>query len=220
MANLIIYGGTFDPIHNGHLKTATNVQQHFHFDNFYFLPCKTPVLKKATQASSKHRLKMLQLAIEEQPSDLHFHLDYSEINRESPSFMVTTLTHFREKLGADFSLTLLLGYDTFCQLPLWFEWEKLLQLTNLLVITRHEFSNLQLPEVLQFKLRSNENNDKSKLLRQSHGFIHCFDAGHFDISATKIRALAAQHESLAGLLPESVMAYIKKHSLYETRQRP
>lgn len=142
--NLIIFGGTFDPPHLGHLNTALAVQKHMQFERFLFLPCKFPVLKKNTTASSEQRIQMLELMLLSYPE---FEIDLREIQRPTPSFMVDTLQSFRDDLGNEISITLLLGMDAFLQLPQWHAWEKILELCHLLVMKRihiHE-SNILSP---------------------------------------------------------------------------
>ena len=133
MKNLVIYGGTFDPPHLGHLNTALAIQDILHFDRLIFLPCKTPVLKQATLASSEQRVNMLKLALE---GYSNFDIDLREITRITPSFMVETLESFRQDLGDQVAITLCLGSDAFLQLPQWHSWRKILKLSNVLVIKR------------------------------------------------------------------------------------
>ncbi|KTD64122.1 nicotinate-nucleotide adenylyltransferase [Legionella spiritensis] len=215
MNNLIIYGGSFDPIHYGHINTALNVQQHFNFQAFYFLPCRIPVLKGSTHASSQHRANMIQLVIDSLPSNRNFHLDYSELRRRTPSYMVTTLENFRKKLGWQTSITLLLGLDTFSQLPKWHQWQRLFELANLLVIDREEHSNIVMPETLQMIVKKHEHREEKALCSRTHGIIHRFNAGHFRISSTCIREQLAKGESIDGKTPDSVINYIRQNNLYQ-----
>lgn len=213
--NLIVYGGTFDPIHMGHINTALAVQAHFHFDCFRFLPCKIPLLKDKAHATTEQRVTMLKLALADLPPAQRFEIDSSEINRESPSYMVTTLLQLREKLGNELPITLLLGQDTFYQLPAWHQWQRLLELSNLLVIKRPN-PTLPLPSELQSLLRNHETQDEGLILTQPAGLILQFNAGLYPISSTQIRkelqrGLAINQDTL----PASVMNYIALHHLYQ-----
>ncbi|CEK10869.1 nicotinate-nucleotide adenylyltransferase [Legionella hackeliae] len=216
MRNLIIYGGTFDPVHEGHLKTANNIQNHFHFDQFIFLPCKIPVLKNKAIATPAQRIEMLELALKNQPEN--FTIDLSEINRESPSYMVSTLENFRQQLGENVAMTLLIGQDTFLQLPKWYQWYRLLDLANLLVIKRYGVCDTTLPEELTQLLNTHEVSNDETLLNTSCGLIYRYDAGEFNISSTWLRHELAQGKNVCEYLPKEVLSYIKKNKLYKSTQ--
>ena len=135
MNNILIYGGSFDPPHLGHIKTASAVQKKFNFDTFFFVPCKQPVLKSKSIASSAQRLDMLKLALTSY-SQFEFQIDTRELDRDTPSFMLDTLTSFQEEYKNKASITLLLGMDAFLELPRWHQWKKILTCCDLLVMQR------------------------------------------------------------------------------------
>lgn len=213
MQSILIYGGSFDPPHYGHLKTACHVQNEFHFNSFLFLPCKSPVLKKTTQASAEHRLAMLQLALLDY---LNFKVDTRELDRDTPSYMVETLKSFRETLGDKVSITLLIGSDAFLQLPEWHQWDRLAELSHLLIIKRPHIDLESLPQVLRLFLEKRQTEDKHQLLNQPHGNVMYYDAGHYDISSTIIREQFYQNAAVKDALPPNVYAYIKEKALYQT----
>ena len=215
MNNLLLFGGAFDPIHYGHLNTAVNIQNKFHFDQFAFLPCKIPVLKKQDLITlPQHRLAMLKLALSELKKQDHFYIDTHEITRNSPSYTVTTLQAFRHECGKNRPITLLLGWDAFCQLPTWYEWEQLIKLTNLLIIKRAGYQKEKISNQVQTLLLAHETTNQNALLNTSHGLILCFNAGNYDISSTKIRESFKQKSIPKDSLPESVLHYIIEHKLY------
>ncbi|OGV51262.1 MAG: nicotinate (nicotinamide) nucleotide adenylyltransferase [Legionellales bacterium RIFCSPHIGHO2_12_FULL_42_9] len=188
MDNLLIFGGTFDPIHYGHINTAINVQQFFHFEQFAFLPCKIPVLnKQSLTAPSQHRLAMLNLALAEQKKHYHFYVASNEIARDSPSYTLTTLNEFRNECGKALPITLLLGFDVFCQLSQWNQWQQLIELANLLVINRAGYDEDNLPVEMKALLLAHETTNPKALLKTPHGLIARFDAGNYDISSTRVR---------------------------------
>lgn len=184
MQHIAIFGGTFDPIHNGHLKTSQSIQNYFKFDSYRFLPCKIPTIKPAAQASNEQRIKMIELAIQDYPE---FQIDKREIERDSPSYMVDTLQSFKKEYPKA-SITLIIGYDAFLSLPRWYQWEKLISLAHLLVINRNEFADSIIPESMQAFLKQYQTEDKTVLLKQPAGTVFLFDAGHYLISSTAIRA--------------------------------
>lgn len=215
MRNLIIFGGTFDPIHKGHVEIAINVQNHFNFDRFVFLPCKIPVLKNNAIATPAQRIDMLQLALKNQ--DKNFEIDLSEINRDTPSYMVNTLRSFRNQLGENVAITLLMGADTFYQLPQWYEWQQLLSLANILVIKRAGIEDMKLPTSIQKLLIEHETHDDQAICHHTHGLIYHYDAGSFEVSSTWIRKQLAEGKDLLSYLPESVHQYIKQNGVYKIK---
>jgi nicotinate-nucleotide adenylyltransferase len=209
--NILIYGGTFDPPHLGHLNTAQAAQVKFHFERFVFLPCKTPLLKEAASASSAQRMEMLKLAIQDHPE---FTIDSREITRSTPSYMVETLESFRQELGEKTAITLCLGMDAFLELPKWHDWERILALGNLLVLKRPKTNEQDLSETLKTLLSKHEVFDKRTVLNQSHGAIYRFDAGQYTISSTLLRKQIQAGQNIEAYLPPRVYQYIKSRALY------
>lgn len=206
MQNILIYGGSFDPPHFGHLNTAINVQRYFHFDQVIFLPCKMPVLKKAAQASAAERVEMLKILLSDH-SD--FTISTKEIDRKSPSYMSETLKTFRDELGSTISITLLLGMDAYQSLPQWFEAEKIPTLSNLLVIYRQGAQKTILNSL--FKQISSSPLD---LLTSPHGQMAFYDAGNYAISSTQIREKIHSKNKIIDELPLEITEYIQQHMLY------
>ncbi|MFY7697489.1 MAG: nicotinate-nucleotide adenylyltransferase [Legionella sp.] len=214
MNNVVIFGGTFDPPHLGHLNTAINVQSIFNFDNFFFLPCKSPVLKKTTGASVEQRLQMLKLALS---SYEKFKIDEQEMRRKEPSYMFDTLTNYRRQWGKNIAVTLLLGYDAFLQLPQWYRWTELSTLANLLIISRPLTNTTELTvELAQFVACANTNN-LNDLFSNRAGKIFFYDAGCYAISSTEIRQCISENKDISTYLPITVYEYIKNNSLYHPR---
>ncbi|STX29031.1 nicotinate-nucleotide adenylyltransferase NadD [Legionella beliardensis] len=212
MPNLIIFGGTFDPIHNGHLNTAINVQQFFHFERFIFLPCKVPILKNKALATTTQRLDMLKLALKEQDQTANFAIDTREITRTSPSYMVTTLEDYRRELGQTLAISLLIGVDSFATLTKWYQWERLLHLANLVVIDRPGYHIES--QVLLNLLKNHETSEVQQIKNVPNGLIFKFNAGLYDLSSTAIRSQIQQGYLLNADVPKSVANYIKEHQIY------
>lgn len=214
MPDILIFGGTFDPVHNGHIEVAVAVQNHCHFDRFIFLPCKVPVLKNNAHASPQQRLDMLHLALQDY-SGFKFEIDEREIARDSPSYMVTTLEDYRLESGQDTAITLLMGRDSFAELPHWYNWEKLLLLCNILVIDRP--GDINFPDPVCHLLNQHETCNLSDLKTQPHGKIYRFNAGHFDYSSTSIRQLLLKNKTNQLPLPASVTQFINQFNLYTNK---
>ncbi len=211
MHSIAIFGGTFDPIHNGHLQTSLTLQSHFNFNQYLFLPCKVPTIKPMSSASSEQRIDMLRLAI---ATYKHFSLDLREINRDTPSYMVETLKSFRAE-HKDASITLIIGYDAFIYLPQWYQWEELIQLANLIVINRDEFAHLEIAKELHALLKQHQTMKDSELLTSRSGLITLFNAGDYSISSSGIRNHLKEQKNVEDKLPKAVYEYIKQWQLYQ-----
>ncbi|HHT0593141.1 TPA: nicotinate-nucleotide adenylyltransferase [Legionella anisa] len=211
MHSIAIFGGTFDPIHNGHLQASKFIQTHIKFDSYIFLPCKTPTIKPPTLANNEQRVEMLRLAIKEIPD---FKLDLREIKRDTPSYMVETLESFRLEYP-NASITLIIGYDAFLSLPRWHQWEKIITLANLLVINRKEYARQAVPEIMQIFLEKYRTRSKIELLNTQAGSVFLFDAGNYDISSTFIREEIEKGADVKNKLPQAVYQYIKDQGLYQ-----
>ncbi|MCA0403080.1 MAG: nicotinate (nicotinamide) nucleotide adenylyltransferase [Proteobacteria bacterium] len=209
MHNLIIYGGTFDPIHNGHLNTALAVFAHFKPDEFIFMPCKMPVLKNKAEATSTARLDMLELALGNKPP---FSISHCEIDREGPSYTFDSLTYFRNQYGENCSISLLMGEDTFNLLPNWYKGKEILSLSNIILIERPGFI---VDKEMDSLFKKHQTLDNQKIKSRPFGFIYRFNAGSFDISSSQIREKISQKSADMDLiLPPKVIEYILSHNLY------
>ncbi|MCP0913302.1 nicotinate-nucleotide adenylyltransferase [Legionella sp. 27cVA30] len=212
MHNIIIYGGSFDPIHNGHLKTALQVQNEFNFESFIFLPCKIPLLKEATKASAKQRMQMLQQAVFPYPA---FKIDLREIEREGPSYMVETLKSFRKECGECTAINLLVGMDTFLQLPQWYQWQKIIGLANILVMERPTDTIENSPDALKKVLQKHQTLNKKDLLNCAAGKIYLYNAGFYPVSSSWLREQIKKGNDVSSYLPGGIAEYIKAQGLYQ-----
>ncbi len=210
LKSIAIYGGAFDPVHMGHINTAKHTQDKLHFDEFFFLPCKAPLLKNPVKADAKHRIRMLELALKDYSE---FKIDQREIERDTPSYMIQTLKSYREDYP-EASLTLIMGTDAFAKLPQWHEWEKILKLANIMVIYRPEYDIDSFPaEVIQL-LNRHEAAHPDKLFTHQNGVICRINAGHYPISSTDIRYCIKNNNQSDIELPETVYQYIQHNNLY------
>lgn len=208
---MLIFGGTFDPVHNGHINVAMNVQSNYNFERFIFLPCKTPLLKNNSRATPQQRLEMLNIALKIYPG-YNFETDSREILRDSPSYMVTTLEDYRREVGDNIAITLLMGRDSFSDLPRWYNWKELLSLCNILVIDRP--GNSDFSSTILTLLEKHETHDAANLKKNAHGVIYRFNAGNYEVSSTSIRHLLAENKTSNLPLPLSIKKYIKNNNLY------
>lgn len=206
-----IYGGTFDPVHFGHLRPALDVKQALKLEQVRFIPVAQPPHREEPGVSGKHRINMLQLAIEEEDS---FIIDEREFQRAGPSYMVDTLRSLRDEYRQT-PLCLVIGYDAFLGLGGWHEWKKLITLAHLVVTyrpgwqkTRHE----AVPELKDLVLQ--HQCETGNLAERTQGGLVFIPVTAMDISSTLIRKKIQQDESIAYLTPKCVAEYIQQHQLY------
>lgn len=207
-----IFGGTFDPIHFGHLRAALEIHQQFNLDETRLIPCKHPPHRSAPIASADDRLAMVQLAV----LDTALSVDDREMHREGPSYTVDTLMSLRREYPKA-SLCLIVGSDAFLGLSTWHEWEKLIQLANIIVMIRTG-SNVPETGPMVNLLSKHALTPNEQIADFSAGKIVYQKITSLDISATAIRTLIQKEKSPQFLLPVSVFDYIKQHALYHYKE--
>ena len=207
---IAIYGGAFDPVHLGHLRCAENLQKHFNFTKFFFVPCKTPLLKNPAMASTEDRVRMLELAIHGKPE---FEIDLREVRRESPSYMVDTLKSFNLEYPRA-SLTLIMGTDAFQKLPQWHQWQQLLDYCHILIMDRADIKESPLSNELVKLLEAQQVFTVGEFLQKKQGNIMSVAAGSYPISSTEIRNRLRKGASVSDWLAAPVLSYIKQNKLY------
>lgn len=205
-----ILGGTFDPIHHGHLRLALEMSERLGLEKTHLIVSANPPHRQIPQTPADMRFEMVKLAIENEKKLI---ADNREIKRKRPSYTVETLLEIRKEFGEDISLCLILGMDAFLGLPTWFEWEKLLELAHLIVTQRPEI-NQHFSEPLQHLLEKHQIDNKSKLKEKSKGYILFEAVPMLNISATQIRQCFLEKKNPHYLLPESVLTFISQQGLY------
>lgn len=202
-----IYGGTFNPVHFGHLRTALEVKELFALDQLRLIPCRLPPHRDEPDVSSEFRLRMLEMAIANTPG---FSVDRCELDRDGPSYMVDTLQSLREELGGE-PLLLFIGADAFSGLERWYQWQRLFDYAHLVVMTRPGYVRQTLSDFLQQRIIEDGAQLKSRLA----GGLFFQAVTSLDISATKIRQIIAAGGNPQFLLPDDLLAFIQKHQLYQ-----
>ena len=216
---LAILGGTFDPVHYGHLRFADDVRRALHLPEVRLLPAGDPPHRAAPFASAVHRRAMLAHAVAEFPDLV---VDPRELVRTGKSYTVLTLQELRAEFPAR-PLLLLLGADTFLGLPSWHRWREIFALAHLIVVTRPGIElEGALPPELKADWQQRLVHDPARLYSQLAGLIYRQGVSPQAISATAIRVLLADRKQPATvfdtLLPASVLAYIRQHHLYQPAQ--
>lgn len=215
-----IYGGTFDPIHYGHLRIAEELVESVGFCKLYFIPSGSPRLRQAPSASKYHRVAMLRAAIQ---GNAKFILDEREIYRSGESRSVVTLRELRDELAEDFVLCFLMGMDVFVKLSKWYCWRELFQLCHLVIVDRHGYistvNNNGFTEEINQEVMCRKATHASELKNTSSGLVLTVPTTMLDISATVIRANIANKKSIRYLLPDTVLEYIETNHLYFSKKR-
>ena len=204
-----IFGGTFDPVHYGHLRSALEVKELFGLSEVRLVLNAQPPHREQPAANPLMRLQMLELAIKNQPG---LFIDTRELNRQGVSYMVDTLKSLRQEFKNE-SLLLFIGSDAFNQLKTWHQWPHLFDFAHLVVMTRPGFAIQNLDDFFKAKLAT----ELTELTHVSAGKLYFQQVTQLDISATAIRNMIAEQQNPGFLLPDTVIAYIRQHQLY---QRP
>lgn len=206
---IALFGGTFDPVHFGHLRAALEAQEQLGLEDFRLLPAGDPPHREPPRANAAHRLAMLQLATREAGQ---LGIDDREIRRAGPSYMVDTLQEIRSEAG-DVPLILCVGQDAANELDSWHEWRRLFELAHLVVMRRpdaHGDYRGELGEQMQRRSAGGV----AELAGTPCGRVLPLAITQLEISATVIRQLFASGRSPGFLLPDSVVAYIRRNRLY------
>ena len=204
-----IYGGTFDPIHYGHLRTALEVKQAVGLDELRLIPSRQPPHRGTPGATPEQRLALLRAALRD--AEPGFRIDTRELERPGPSYMVDTLASIRAEIGLE-PLCLIVGLDAFQSLH---RWRDLFGLAHV-VVMRRPGAELAFAEELQALLAERATEDARALRLQPCGAVHFVEVSQLDISATRIRADFAAGLSPRYLLPDPVLKMIRELGLYGT----
>ena len=213
-----LFGGTFDPIHWGHLRSAEEVREAFSLDRLLFIPASIPPHKKRQQATSVlDRLKMVRLAIAKNPG---FAVSDVEILRPGKSYSVDTLRDFARRRRND-SLYFIVGLDAFREIGSWKNFQEIFPLCHLIVTSRPGCGDsISLGDIPVAARRLFCYDPKKSAYRHESGtHLHFLKLTDFAISASEIRARVKERKSIRYLVPSEVEAYIKRKGLYRSARR-
>lgn len=203
-----VYGGTFDPVHFGHLRTALEMRELFELGELRLIPSAQPPHRNQPQATPQQRMEMLRTAIIGQAG---FVVDDREIRRMGPSYMVDTLASLRAEIGKT-PLLLLIGADAFAGLHRWHRWQNLFDYAHIVVMTRPGSSMPSLCAFSAERLIA----DRQQVTYRPSGYLLMEPVTQLEISATQIRKLISERHDPRFLLPDQVLAFIRSHHLYQT----
>lgn len=210
----IMLGGTFDPVHFGHLRMTQEMLNRFPEAKVSLMPAAYPPHRPEPGASAQQRIEMLELVLSKYPQ---LTIDSRELNRTEPSYSVVTLREIRQELKdagkADTCLVFLMGTDAFAKLNQWYQWQELINLTNILVVGRPSSELPREGEVADF-YQKHALDSLEQLPHYSHGKVGFCQMPQLDISSTYIREQINQGFSPRFLLPDGILDYMNQYGLY------
>lgn len=212
MQTIGLLGGTFNPIHFGHLRMAQELAESLSLNAVKFIPSANPPHKPPPQVSAEHRASMVQLAITNNPQ---FQFDDRELNRTGASYMVDTLESLRSELGDDASLILIMGGDAFTKFNTWHRWQEIIKLCHIALVQRPASGNKEaLTKELEIFLHNHYTEHANDLHDTNAGLVTMQAITPLEISSTAIRQALQLKHSARYLMPESVLRYIAANQLY------
>lgn len=204
-----ILGGSFDPVHFGHIKPTLEIVSLLGLSRLLLMPCKISPLKKTTLASSRHRVNMLHLIADNVPE---FSVDERELHRPSPSYSVDTVQEVQAEYP-DCSICWIMGLDSFYSLPAWHRVSDFLQSCHVIVTLRNGVAQNDRDQMMN-RLNVLPCNDLNQLTNQRGGTVLFLETNAIDISSTQIRDRIANGQSIKYMVPGAVWNYIQRNHLY------
>ena len=209
-----LFGGTFNPIHYGHLRSAEEIRERFGLSAITFIPASIPPHKNPEGiADAHHRLEMTRLSCKDHPC---FSVSDFEIRQPGISYSINTIEHFQRETGAGTTIFFILGTDAFAEITTWMSYERLFSSCNFIVIDRPEFFRPDLDKLLPLALSNQFCYDqrRSAYEHQSGYCIFFENVTPISISSTHIRDAVRNHSSIESLVPPAVLDYIQANNLY------
>jgi nicotinate-nucleotide adenylyltransferase len=218
MKKVGLFGGTFNPIHLGHLRSAEEIRESFGLGQVIFIPASYPPHKeKGNILPASLRAQMVRLAIADNPC---FAFSEVELRRPGKSYSVETITHFRRQFGPEAELYFILGLDAFLEINTWKEYGALFALCHFIVMTRPGFEKNFSPEHLPVEMAKDFCYDPKRggYAHRAGFFVFPKEITALDISSTKIRDNIRDHHSVKYLLPDPVAVFIDQNNLYRAKE--
>ncbi len=212
--SIILFGGTFNPLHNGHMIIAIKLYSLFQHP-ITFLPTGIPPYKAAPLTTATDRLNMLNLALEH---DNRFLINTSEIDKDEFCYTYNTLSIIRNEVGHATPVFFIIGSDSLVSLDTWDNWKLLLELTNFIVIKRQNYNESLMANELITEFTKRKTNDLTNFKASNHGQFFVVDFEPIDISSTQIRNMVTEHQSIENLVPSKIATYINNQQLYARHQ--
>ncbi len=208
--SLILFGGTFNPLHNGHMAIAIKLHEVFNHC-ITFLPTGIPPYKTAPLTTAKERLEMLQNVID---GDDRFSIDTCEIHKNEFCYTYKTLKEIRNKVGNTVPIFFIIGSDSLVTLDTWDNWTTLFDLTNFIIIKRPNYNDNSMNSDLLIEYRKRLNSNLDTFKTSGNGQFYIVDLEPINISSTQIRNNIKHNQSIRELVPAKINEYILTHNLY------
>ncbi|MEQ8515150.1 MAG: nicotinate-nucleotide adenylyltransferase [Chromatocurvus sp.] len=206
---IAVLGGTFNPIHHGHLRSAVELLEYLPVSELRFMPCSLPPHREPPGISARQRAAMIELAIAGEP---RFSCDLRELERSGLSYTIDSLLSLREEIGALRPLVLVMGCDALSGLDRWHRWQELLDHCHIVAIARPGWEWPERGEVADYL--ASRAADATALATAPAGSVCITSLRQLPISATEIRSLLQSGRSARYLVPDAVHTYIDQHRLY------
>ena len=209
-----ILGGSFDPIHFGHLRLAQEARDFLNLSDVRFVPAGRPPHRGPAKVSDTHRMAMLDIATKNNPS---FRVDSRELGNTEPTYTIDTLQSLRAEVGNEIPLVLFIGADQFLLMHTWKRWQELTKVAHLLVAMRpstEPFSPHSLTAEVREWFQARQSDDPRMATVKPNGYIFLLGLTPLAISSSVIRAALALGQSPRYLLPDAVLDYIRANQLY------
>ncbi len=211
-----LYGGTFDPVHLGHLSVAEKLLELFALDEVLFIPAFVAPHKRSREVTSAwHRYAMLAIATEH---DERLRISTVELDAPEKPYTVETLARLQDEMGASARLFFVMGADSWTEIQTWREWRRLLEMSDHIVVTRpgYELDAAHVGQEFQSRIVDLRGKNSGESLNEDGKKIFITDAVVEDVSSTEVRRLAGEdrREEIARLVPASVARYMEKYRLY------
>ena len=203
-----IFGGAFDPVHKGHVSSIIELKDKLDFSELKIIPCNIPAQKEKTIASNSERLEMLKLAFDEFDN---INIDSFELDKKGISYTVDTLEAITKKSKSGQHLTLIMGLDAFINLTSWKNYERILELSSILILRRPNYV-LKKNYLAQFE---HELTDDLEIFLNSKGKIILFTLTQLDISSSEIKKAIKNNKSCEDYLDKKVLEFINDKSIYK-----
>ena len=206
-----ILGGTFDPIHHGHIRLAIEAREQLELDQVRLIPVNIPPHRSPPVAAATHRRIMIELAINDEPN---LCIDLRELESSGISYTINTLKSLRRQDFSNDALCLIIGRDAFNKIDSWKDWQQLLNYAHIIVANRSGESDEVISSELINWIEMHQTNDRALLQNNLSGYIYFIDIPKLDISSSMIRQSYSEHKAVDNLLPSVTLTYIKDNELY------
>jgi nicotinate-nucleotide adenylyltransferase len=205
-----VFGGTFNPVHYGHLRSALELVERLQLEQLRLMPSASPPHRDAPECSAERRVAMVELAVS---GESRLVCDAREMQRPGKSYTIDSLIELRGELGAQQGLCMVLGCDAVQEIATWHRWQELLDWAHIVIIARPGWQLPRAGELAQW-LKAHQLESPELLRQRPCGGIVIEELRPLAISSTEIRDLLASGRSARYLMPQSVLDYIQTHTLY------